>query len=101
MTKILIIVEGGNIQSIFSTESIEYIVLDRDNIATGDNVPTMEDYSVEDKLISKEEMDDCLICARVVSILDRYAGNHDLISLVQNGMILFSEAVTYLNSIKP
>lgn len=48
-SKILIWVDGGNIQSIQSTQDVDVMVVDWDNIDAGDDIPEDFDYPVEIK----------------------------------------------------
>ena len=56
MIKVLITLSGGVIRSVTSTEEIEYLVVDHDNIDDGDDVPTMNDFVREDFIRNTDSM---------------------------------------------
>ena len=61
MIKVLITVEGGVIQSVTSTEEIQYLVVDFDNIQAGDDIPTMDKFVHEDFIRDDETMERYLL----------------------------------------
>lgn len=61
MIKVFIVVSGGVIQSVTSTEEILYLTVDHDNIDAGGDVPTMDDFVLEDFIRSESEMEEYLL----------------------------------------
>jgi hypothetical protein len=54
MTKVIIVISGGCLLSVFSSESIEYNLIDYDNIDGGDEVS--EDFISQYKIMDEEAM---------------------------------------------
>lgn len=55
MNKVMITVRGGVVQSVTSTEEIEYLLVDHDNLDAGDSV-SFDDFQREDFLRTEDEM---------------------------------------------
>ena len=55
MTKVIIVISGGCLSSVYSDETIEYKLIDYDNIEAGD--PIDEDFTLSDRILNSEEMD--------------------------------------------
>lgn len=55
-TKIIIEIKGGNVQSVYSSREIEYLIVDFDNIEAGDSIPGMNDFIPIDDLLSQRNM---------------------------------------------
>jgi len=66
--KILISISGGVLTSIISTEPIDYILIDHDNINAGDEVP--DEFIPQDGILSKKEMIEQLTTLRIDKILE-------------------------------
>jgi len=95
MIKILIVLSGGNINFVYSTEPIEYVILDHDNIEAGDEVPIMEeDLSPQDDIYSERDMMEYLTSIRIDTILKDK--EYDLADLVVAEKVKFSDAIMYL-----
>jgi hypothetical protein len=55
MNKVMITIRGGVLQSVTSTEHVQYLLVDHDNIEAGDSV-SFEDFQTEDFLRTEDEM---------------------------------------------
>ena len=55
MTKVMITIRGGVLQSVTSTEEIEYLLVDHDNLDAGDSV-SFDDFRREDFLRTEDDM---------------------------------------------
>ena len=53
MTKILLEIKGGSLQYVASTEPIEYILVDHDNLAVD---PQSPDFTPQDEIKSSTEL---------------------------------------------
>jgi len=51
----MITIRGGVLQSVTSTEPVQYLLVDHDNIEAGDSV-SFNDFQIEDFLRTDEEM---------------------------------------------
>ena len=54
MTKIMIEIKGGNLQGVTSTEPIEYLLLDYDNLEAGDSLDIT--FFEQDGIGTEEDM---------------------------------------------
>ena len=54
MTKVIIVISGGCLYQVSSSESIEYLLMDYDTIKTSDDVP--EVFQSEDNIMDEEAM---------------------------------------------
>lgn len=75
MTKVIIVISGGALKDVYSTEPIELILVDHDNIDAGDDVPTINDIFEQTHILSEEEIDKYLTDIRIDNILK--LGNED------------------------
>jgi len=55
MIKVMITIRGGVLQSVTSTEDIEYLLVDHDNINAGDSV-SFDDFQMEDFIRTEDDM---------------------------------------------
>lgn len=44
MTKIIVVIKGGMLQSVISNMDIQYVIVDHDNIEQGDPYPDANDF---------------------------------------------------------
>jgi len=51
----MITIRGGVLQSVTSTEDIEYLLVDHDNINAGDSV-SFDDFQMEDFIRTEDDM---------------------------------------------
>ena len=65
--KIILEVEGGIVKNVISTEPLEYIIVDWDNLEAGDEFPEMEDF--RDDIIVTPDIEGSLLSLRVDNIL--------------------------------
>ena len=65
--KIILEVEGGIVKNVISTEPLEYIIVDWDNLEAGDDFPEMEDF--RDDIIVTPDIEGSLLSLRVDNIL--------------------------------
>ena len=70
-TKVLITVVGGVVQSVESTEEIQYLVIDYDNIRTGEETERIspDEFYESDRIISDDEL--CFLINEANETLDR------------------------------
>ena len=67
MIRVILEVEGGIVKNVISTEPLEYIIVDWDNLEAGDEFPEMEDF--RDDIIVTPDIEGSLLSLRVDNIL--------------------------------
>lgn len=95
MIKVLITVKGGVVDFVYSTEPIEFVVVDFDNIEHGDEVPTMEEVITSDKVLTEQEMDEYLTTIRIDKMLKQEETT--LVTIIKDERISLRDATIYLN----
>lgn len=66
--KVILEVEGGIVKNVISTEPLEYIIVDWDNLKAGDEFPDMDSF--RDDIIITPDIEASLTGLRIDNILN-------------------------------